>query len=294
MIEPVRSYIAQNQDLVTKMATYQVAGFIPSLAWIPLYNIKTDREIQAIKVQSLKDLSRLYSIPRNPRLLWKDAHIIWLNQPLFPLAVYVREKLLERLTSKEKQKPTLKDELMASLGAGAATAPFATANSIVFLHKRHFNESVVATISRLWKKNPKTFLLGTDLWMLRNGIFVTNLTVIYPQTYKWLNDHLNLPPSAKEACVVAGSIFSSATVATIFTNPMDNAIIRLQSTFSPLQAKSSWEALKQPHMQHGWRGWLVALVPRLIAMAVIEQPLIHYFYHRYEPKIKHVVKKISE
>lgn len=291
---PIKEYISQNQELVTKMATYQLAGFIPSLAWIPLYNIKTDREIQAIRVKSLKTLAKLYSIPRNPLLLWKDAHIIWLNQPLFPLGVYVRENLLMRFAKKEKQPLTLKHEFVASLLAGASTAPFATANSIVFLHKRHFNESFFQTIYRLWSQSPKIFFLGTDLMILRNSAFMTNLTFIYPNTYKWLNENLNLSGSLKEICVVGGSIFSSAAVATVFTNPIDNAIIRLQSTFNPLRPESSWQALKQPHIQHGWRGPLVALVPRLFAMAVIEQPLIHYFYNYFEPKIKQKVKNLSE
>ncbi len=179
---------SQIQSDLKFIGSVQLASLVALPAWYPWYRATTLSKQEILfshkpnnmhhlpnfLAGNFKNLSGLFAYYRGivPTLLF---------QPIYPLVLYGKACLNKKLFNNS---PTIYQDCALAAGVGAATALIATPLNVVLTQVFRDKDTKPTNVIKSYYKQHGIgrFFSGLSAFTLRNSLFCTGLTVMYPRT----------------------------------------------------------------------------------------------------------------
>jgi hypothetical protein len=180
-------------------------------------------------------------------------------QPVYPAVIYEKTFLNRKLFD---GKPTIYQDCMLSVGVGASTAFVATPLNVVLTQVfRDKDTKPTQIIKSFYNQYGITrFFSGLKPFILRNSLFCTGLTVVYPNTQKYVAEKYPNVAYYKSDILFSGIV--SAIICSGMVDFFD--IIGVMRQSHQYKDKSSLKLLQEVYLKHGTRGLFVGFTPKIM------------------------------
>ena len=257
--------MSQTQKDFKFITAVQCASLTALPVWYPFYKMNTlakQEILYSCQPNNMSHLSNFYS-PNLKSLKGFSAYYrgilpAMMMQPLFPICLYGKEQLSRKLFD---SKPNMYQDCMLAAGIGCSTAFVATPLNVILTQMfRNKDAHAISTIKELYQKQGiKRFFSGLSAFTLRNALFCTGLTVIYPKTQEAITTQYPQVVPFK-ADVLAAGVFS-AIVCSGSVDFFD--IIGVMRQSHEYKGNSASSLLKTVYIKHGIKGLFVGFSPKI-------------------------------